>query len=196
MTRGFGGKWKLFFLELEHSYGLNADRAEHIWLVHYLFVPAINEDAQEWLATWNSHRLHVRGESPESPSERFLFGMVRHGARGIFDGQVPTNELPNYGVDWDVLADPELMRHHYQHNPDAPMDPSTAPSATAYRPERLSQIVCEPPNCPLTSQQLSTLHDHLLHAHHSRQVDLRSRDMLVRRQLWSVALAFCGPLFR
>ncbi|THH19575.1 hypothetical protein EW146_g1603 [Bondarzewia mesenterica] len=45
VTQGFGQKWKNFFLELEHHYGLDLDRSAHIWLLHHLFLATVNEDA-------------------------------------------------------------------------------------------------------------------------------------------------------
>ena len=123
VTCGFGGKWKVFFLDLEHSYGLNPDYPPHIWLVHHLFLHAINQDATEWAETWNAHLIHIRDEPRASPRELFLFGMVRHGPRGIAPigpQEDEVDDLSNYGVDWDVLADANLMRHHFEHNPGAP----------------------------------------------------------------------------
>ncbi len=83
VTRSFGGKWKSFFLELEHSYGLDPDRLQHQWLVHHLFLHSINEDAQEWVESWNAHHFHIRGEPQASPCELFMFGMVSHGPCGL-----------------------------------------------------------------------------------------------------------------
>lgn len=50
VTHGFGEKWKKFFYLLESHHGLNPLAPAHIWLLHHLFLAAINEDAQEWLA--------------------------------------------------------------------------------------------------------------------------------------------------
>ncbi|KAJ7740477.1 hypothetical protein DFH07DRAFT_751592 [Mycena maculata] len=53
VTRGFGRKWSNFFLALEFSAGLRPDLDAHIWLIHHLFLPAINQDAIDWVRTWN-----------------------------------------------------------------------------------------------------------------------------------------------
>ena len=45
VTRGFGRKWKEFFQQLEVEWGLDPNNDAHIWLLHYLFLEAINEDA-------------------------------------------------------------------------------------------------------------------------------------------------------
>ncbi|CDO68132.1 hypothetical protein BN946_scf185003.g4 [Trametes cinnabarina] len=122
VTQGFGAKWKSFLLKLEHSHGLDAERPAHIWLVHHLFLNALNADAQEWASTWNAHRLHITGEQAASPRELFMFGMVCHGPRGIehianpADDVVEENDVASYGIDWDVNDDPILMAHHQSHN--------------------------------------------------------------------------------
>ena len=42
--------------------GLRASDPMHIWLLHYLFLDAINEDALEWVDAWNSHVMQIKGE--------------------------------------------------------------------------------------------------------------------------------------
>ncbi|KAI0688818.1 hypothetical protein C8Q76DRAFT_772032 [Earliella scabrosa] len=202
VTNGFGGKWKAFFLELEHSCGLDADRDDHIWLIHHLFLQAINQDTQEWVECWNAHRLSIRGERAASPRELFMFGMVTHGPRGMSHvlnraGQpVPpaadevVDDLATYGVDWDALADPQLMAHHAAHNPGVDTSASLPFATTvATAPAQLSEVTCDPPRCPLTPEEVALLNTHL-----SRHFDLACRDMMVRRQLWVSALTFCSRL--
>ncbi|KAI0710333.1 hypothetical protein C8T65DRAFT_708324 [Cerioporus squamosus] len=189
VTLGFGGKWKAFFLELEHHDGLDADNPSHIWLLHHLFLHAINQDAQEWSAIWNAHSLHVRGEQAATPHELFMFGIAEHGARGLSHvipppPEEPIDDLVNYGVDWDALQDPVLMRHHRHHNPQEDAVAEAAPS-------RLSEVTCDPPRCPLAIDVVAMLNQHL-----SYHFDLSSRDMVLRRELWRSALAFCTPWFQ
>ena len=189
VTCGFGGKWKSFFIELEHSCGLDADRSEHIWLLHHLFLCAINEDAQEWAEAWNAHRLRVRGEPAASPRELFTFRMVSDGPRGL-DLPLPDSDpddLPSYGIDWASLRNPMLMRHHLEQNPG--VRAHGGPFASTSRPEHLAHVPCDPPNCPLSHEQVALLDTHL-HVHFAP----RSRDMLVRRLLWTSALQYCTRL--
>ncbi|TFK82283.1 hypothetical protein K466DRAFT_500592 [Polyporus arcularius HHB13444] len=193
VTSGFGGKWKTFFLELEQHCGLDADRPEHLWLLHHLFLHALNQDALDWAESWNAHRLHIRGERAASPREMFMFGMVRHGPRGLDLRPEPVDEPvddpASYGVDWAALEDATLMRHHREHNPGSSEERSH-PFAASSRPEELHEVTCDPPRCPLTPPQVALLNAHL--AHH---FDLRSRDMLMRRRLWSAALLYCRRYF-
>ncbi|KAI0702099.1 hypothetical protein C8Q76DRAFT_633024 [Earliella scabrosa] len=189
VTGGFGGKWKVFFLDLEHSYGLDADCPSHIWLLHHLLLDGINEDAQEWAATWNAHRLQIRGERPASPREMFMFGMVTHGPRGLADVlDEPVDDLANYGVDWASMQDANVMRHHLANNPHIELTPhpSTSPSV----PQHLANVTCDAPRCPFTVAQVSALNRHLARHH-----DIGNRDMFARRQLWVTALQYCTPLF-
>ncbi|TFK81290.1 hypothetical protein K466DRAFT_502390 [Polyporus arcularius HHB13444] len=130
VTSGFGAKWKTFFLELEQACGLDSDIAQHLWLLHHLFLHALNEDAQEWVESWNAHHLHIRKEEVASPRKLFTFGMVRHGPRGMdirpMPVDVPVDNPASYGINWAVLDHRDLMRHHTTHN--------AAPAGEASRP--------------------------------------------------------------
>ena len=114
-----------------------------------------------------------------------MFGMVTEGPRGFdlpYDSD--PDDLASYGIDWHALANTVLMRHHREDNPGARAD---APPFTATsQPSRLSHVPCEPPHCILAPQQVAMLDVHL-----SAHFDLTSRDMLVRRLLWSSALEYC-----
>ncbi|KAF5339525.1 hypothetical protein D9611_011449 [Ephemerocybe angulata] len=43
---GLIDKWYHFFHDLEAFYGLDVDNPIHLWLLHHLFLPALNEEAQ------------------------------------------------------------------------------------------------------------------------------------------------------
>ncbi|RDX52117.1 hypothetical protein OH76DRAFT_1345566 [Lentinus brumalis] len=193
VTLGFGGKWKTFFMELEHYDDLDADDLRHIWLVHHLFLHALNQDAQEWAAVWNAHSLHIRGERTASPHELFMFGVAEHGGRGLSHvvappPEGPVDDLVNYGVDWEALNDPALMRHHREQNAHAvEAAPASVPASA---PTRLSEVTCDPPRCPLPYDVVAMLNQHL-----SYHFDLSTRNMGIRRELWRSALAFCRPWF-
>ena len=65
-TEGYSQKWKNFFYELETHCRLNPESTWHIWLLHFLFIGAIQEDAQEWVSMWNNHTMQIRGMSCHS----------------------------------------------------------------------------------------------------------------------------------
>ncbi|EIN11639.1 hypothetical protein PUNSTDRAFT_62888 [Punctularia strigosozonata HHB-11173 SS5] len=195
VTNGFGRKWKKFFVELEANYGLIPTRSEHIWLLHFLFLECINQDAHEWARTWNNHKLQIAGERERSPRDMFTFGMVQQGPRGIStilapeDDDLDADEVQSYGIDWEAMADTEIMQHHLEHNPDQWED--TNPFSSTTTPSQLSEVVCDAPNCPLSAQELATLTQHL-HA----TVDIHSSNMIVRRMLWQQALLCCSLFWR
>ncbi|KAJ7355285.1 hypothetical protein DFH08DRAFT_619234, partial [Mycena albidolilacea] len=111
VTRGFGCKWSNFFHTLELSCGLHPDLDAHIWLLHHLFLPGINQDATDWAQTWNEHKIWFDGECTESPRDMFFFGMIQNGARGfddLQDGDDDVENLDAYGIDWEELHDTNI----------------------------------------------------------------------------------------
>ncbi|OSD04898.1 hypothetical protein PYCCODRAFT_1443684 [Trametes coccinea BRFM310] len=166
VTQGFGSKWKNFLLDLEHHHGLDTDSAAHLWL------------------------------RAASPRELFMFGMLQHGPRGIehvldaAGDDLVDGDTSDYGIDWDVIDDTALMAHHLSHNPSSTIDNPVHPFGQAVGPDRLAEVVCDPPGSPLTVAQAALLDTHL--AHHC---DLTTRNMQVRKLIWTVALHFCRQLF-
>ncbi|KAJ7657961.1 hypothetical protein B0H17DRAFT_1163291 [Mycena rosella] len=59
VTHGFGRKWSNFFLSLEFSCGLRPDEDTHVWLLHHLFLDAINQDARDWAQTWKPTKFAI-----------------------------------------------------------------------------------------------------------------------------------------
>ncbi|KAJ7698352.1 hypothetical protein B0H17DRAFT_1158379 [Mycena rosella] len=165
VTHGFGEK---------ANHGFNPTRPGHIWLLHHLFLASVNRDAQDWAEAWNSHQL--------TSARPFLFGMLREGARGISSFLAPEEEgiedINEYGVDWEVNNEPELMAHLFENNPQEHPDISNDPFAAASTPANLSEVLCDPPNCPFTSAELATLDEHL-----NASVDLFSRNMNAALQI-------------
>jgi hypothetical protein len=82
-TQGVGRKWREFFEDLEMNDGLDLDLPAHIWLLHWLFLEAINTDISEWVDAWNHHKVSLQGEHDKSPRDMYIFGMLEHGPRGI-----------------------------------------------------------------------------------------------------------------
>lgn len=192
VTRGFGQKWKNFFTDLEYNCGLNPHIPAHIWLLHHLFLPAINVDAQDWASAWNSHKLQIRGERNRSPQDIFLFSMVQDGPRGLVLSDAPAEEnvdpadLNSYGIDWDDADNPQLMEHLLLNNPQERDDQNPFHVG----PTTLSDVPCEPPDCPFPADQIRRL-DTLL----AQRVDVTSRNMALRRIVWETALELCIELY-
>ncbi|KAJ3974861.1 hypothetical protein EV361DRAFT_969607 [Lentinula raphanica] len=142
VTQAFGLKWYNFFFDLEAEAGLLPDNDTHIWLLHVLFLAAIDQDAAEWAEGWNHHKVSFDGEERErSPKDMFFFGALQQGLRGPRDGiDEAIQNLHHYGIDWDDLADEAIMRHHNHHNPDE-MLPIDHPHTN--QPSHLSLIELE-----------------------------------------------------
>ncbi len=55
--RQFVRRWRGFFSRLERMHYLNIEDPHHLWLLHYLFLEAINQDCQLFREEWNAHPL-------------------------------------------------------------------------------------------------------------------------------------------
>lgn len=176
MTEGFGRRWKDFFYSLEIHHGLDAEDPSHMWLLHWLFLPAINEDAVAWANTWNSHKIQLEGERRSSPCQLHLRSSLIDGVRGLsgpkaselVDGMVldegpevdeiqgvEVGDYADYGIDWEAMDDPHLMEHHRENNlPEEDDVPSNHPAW-------INEVICDPPSNPLTEGQLGRLEDEL-----------------------------------
>lgn len=187
VTNGFGQKWKNFFLDLETHHGMNPSIPGHIWLLHHLFLPAISTDAQQWAASWNAHKMNLKGAAKQSPDEMYMFSLIEDGPRGFTAVNDEVVDPATYGVDWDAAGDPTLMAHHLAHNPEE----AAGPNAFGTKPANLPQVPCEPPNCPLTAERVRYLDLTL-----SQQVDVSSGNMLIRRNVWRTAMAICHNIMQ
>ncbi|KAI0368679.1 hypothetical protein BV20DRAFT_453787 [Pilatotrama ljubarskyi] len=119
----------------------------------------------------------------------FMFGLLKYGGRGIEDiirSEPSVNNLQEYGVDWEALDNPRLMAHFEQQNNTGHRDGTNNAFAPASAPERLSEVICDEPGCPLTAAQISALDQQL-----AARVDVSSQDMSVRQVVWQVALDLC-----
>ncbi|KAF7335038.1 Integrase catalytic domain-containing protein [Mycena venus] len=196
VTRGFGRKWSQFFLSLEISCGLRPDLDAHVWLIHHLFLPAINQDAQDWARTWNEHKIRFDTERTRSPRDMFFFGMIENGLRGfestpeeLADDNI--DDLDAYGVDWEDLNDPDVMGHHAEFNTDQELNHDDIQNPfTNDGPHQLSHVEVVEPLCPFTADQVTLLNGHLALSAHSQ-----SRNMNSRRAVWVDALEFCRRLY-
>ena len=191
VTQKYGRKWKIFFHQLEVHHFLNPQVPEHIWLLHHLFLAAINQDAQDWMHAWNNHKLQIAGERTRSPRDIFFYSQVQDGPRGMPSVPVPPEDNDpideaSYGVDWDVTDDPEFMRHLMEQNPQE----FNAQNPFQTGPEQFAEVICEPPGCPFAPEEVQWL-DEMLRA----SVDMNSRDMVVRRRVWVTALELCNQMW-
>lgn len=188
LTLGFGGKWKSFFQDLEQHDHLDHNLDAHIWLLHYLFLGAINTDALIWAGSWNEHVLSIRGERQRSPKDMFVFGMMQNGIRGFGseEGEEDVIEdIDGYGVDWEDYEDDSVLAHHHAHNPFAVSDNPFQ----AHHPHHLSHVEIDLPNNPFTTAQTEFLEAEL-----SQLPYRHSQVMTDRHLLWVSALSLCNEI--
>ena len=95
------------------------------------------------------------------------------GVRGLPPQDDP-EDYNLYGIDWEAIEDPRL-RAHRQGTAEDEEEPG--------HPELANNVVCEPPNCPLTDEQVPRLWEEL-----TAVVDVTLRGMGSRRALWVTAL--------
>jgi hypothetical protein len=53
----FAQAWRAFFMRLERLHLLNRKSQKQRWLLHYLFLDAINEDCDKFRLEWNAHPI-------------------------------------------------------------------------------------------------------------------------------------------
>jgi hypothetical protein len=57
----FARQWRAFFLRLEKYHHLDRKNPQHLWLIHAIFLEAINQDCEQFRQNWNSHPLSRKG---------------------------------------------------------------------------------------------------------------------------------------
>ncbi|KAJ7487940.1 hypothetical protein FB451DRAFT_1025194 [Mycena latifolia] len=95
----FVRRWRGFFSRLERLHHLDVDKPEHLWLLHTLFLDAINYDCTEFQTNWNAHPMDGHETHNKSPSDMRLLGQARLGLyRDDCDGLHPDTIDKYYGV--------------------------------------------------------------------------------------------------
>jgi hypothetical protein len=186
VTAGFLRKWKDFFLDLELHEGLDVELDTHVWLLHHLFLPEIDADAQEWAGAWNSHKLGMRDRRSCTPNEMYFFGMIQEGPRGIglVDDVPPSREdLAVYGVDWEILNDQQIRTHHDEANGTNPaVDDVIFDNPFQRAPEHFPHVEVEEPWCPLSAAEVDYL---------DAQLNWDEGNAISYRLRWVIALDIC-----
>ena len=120
VTAQVGATWSDYFTALELRYGLDINNPNHIWLLHHLFLGALNAILAFFAESWNEHRIQIRGGPNRSPADMFGFDQLVHGVRGDqlphYD-EMTKDDLKVLGIDWAALRDERLLTLQ-QHNND------------------------------------------------------------------------------
>ncbi|KAJ6578020.1 hypothetical protein B0H19DRAFT_1208066 [Mycena capillaripes] len=75
----FARQWRAFFTRLEDPHRLDRKNPGHIWLLHRLFLAAVNEDCREFQAQWNAHPISGRAANDQSPADLRFLGQLNNG---------------------------------------------------------------------------------------------------------------------
>ncbi|KAI0038401.1 hypothetical protein FA95DRAFT_1505714 [Auriscalpium vulgare] len=73
----FCRRWRAFFTRLENLHSLDPTDPQHLWLLHKLFLPLINNDCDAFRSEWNSHPIST--EHNRTPTGIRLMSTVEHG---------------------------------------------------------------------------------------------------------------------
>jgi hypothetical protein len=181
-------KWRRFFQDLETHHGMNVEDGYHTWLLHRLFLEELNWELQEWVKSWNHHKMQLKGEMNQSPIEMFMMGMVEWEALGVHDWikqqEEDVTDLLNYGVAWENLEDE--VAHNLEHNGENQLGPFDIDNW----PEELHDVACDPPDCPLSVVEQETLDAVVVHEFGGNEFRSMGEWMLI----WNRALDLCRNL--
>ncbi|KAJ7913423.1 hypothetical protein B0H13DRAFT_2232322 [Mycena leptocephala] len=179
VTAQVGAAWSDNFTLLELHHGLDINNANHIWLLHYLFLPTINDQLTFFMGAWNEHRIQIRHGPNRSPADMFGFDMLVHGVRGhALPEELPEEEL-------EGLHDEVLLNS--QRNNNSSEDGWTSWLGRSGPPEHLNEVPVEPPQGPFGPQELELLNTVI-----APWQGLASDADIV--ELWNNALTYCRTL--
>ncbi|KAH9835205.1 uncharacterized protein C8Q71DRAFT_710059 [Rhodofomes roseus] len=157
VTAQVTSKWATFFTDLELRHGLNINDMDHIHLLHFLFLPMINAELVGFASGWNHHTISGINRTP---SDLFGWDMYVHGVRGgqlASDSERPLSEqeLEDYGVDFEGLADDALLESREANNPQA--EDVSSFLGRIPPPDRLNTITVETEDLDLPGEMIQGL---------------------------------------
>ncbi|KAL0572531.1 hypothetical protein V5O48_009435 [Marasmius crinis-equi] len=107
----FAQRWRAFFFGLERLHHLKHENRFHLWLLHQLFLNAIQEDCRSFQGDWNSHPISGRGHD-KSPEQMRFMGWLKEGTYIYEDdckGLTPQEIQDGYGIDGDPREAPDTF---------------------------------------------------------------------------------------
>ena len=190
MTAQVGAFWSDIFTELELRYGLDVNNIHHIWLLHHLFLPRINQQLAFFAESWNQHHIQIRDGPNRSPADMFGFDMLVHGVRGdqLPEGELSEEELEVYGVDWEGLHDEQLLCSQRANNPIGEGWSSWV--GRVGPPEHLNSVHVDPPVGSLQPHEVVAL-DETLRQWMERSVSDEAQIIT----LWTYGLTYVRILY-
>lgn len=152
VTAQIGAAWSAAFTALELHHGLDINNVYHLWLLHHLFLPILNQHLSFFAEAWNHHRIQIRNGPNRSPADMFGFDMLVHGVRGdrLYDADtnLTADELEVYGVDWAALNDDHIVQSVRSSAPQS--EGATSWIGRAGPPDHLNEVPLFPPATPYT----------------------------------------------
>ena len=91
--------YRLFYF-LEHNELLNPINTLHLFALHYIYIPRINQGLQQFLEAWNHHGM--RTECGQTPHQIFTAGSLRLRHSGLSALDFFDTVTETYGVDSDL----------------------------------------------------------------------------------------------
>lgn len=156
VTVQVGAAWADHFVLLELQHGLDINNVNHIWLLHFLFLPTINQQLTFFAESWNCHRIQIRNGPNRSPADMFGFDMLVHGLRGHqLSDKLSEEELEVYGIDWEALYDEGLLQSQQVNNSGD--EESTSWIGRTGPPQNLNEVAVESRIGPLRPDQVESL---------------------------------------
>ena len=183
---GLGHIWKALFMELELHAGLDINNDAHMWLLHFLFLDALNDDITKWIGTWNKHKIDMRDQQAQCPEEMFYFGCLEKGLRGGRRSSCDEEDflesvaVENYGIDWNDLNDQQLRRHMERRESDD--------TPTNHR--GFSRVDVPTQECPLSAELIRVLREELGNLYGP----LAPKSMEGRKQAWIAGEQICRSI--
>ncbi|KAF8327245.1 uncharacterized protein EI90DRAFT_3127304 [Cantharellus anzutake] len=165
----------------EHG-GLDVDQPNHLWLLHKLFLNALNAHIGQFVQSWNHHIISIRGEWGQSPIDMFGFDMLVHGIRGNMVWEedmvrVESNTTDTERLQDDVLHPEDLTAY------DGDIQDEALQAPGSWRRHRLHEVIVSVDHDNLSSQieagLISFISPHL-------EVASTKEEML---GVWQIALA-------
>jgi hypothetical protein len=190
VTAQLGSSWAEVFTALEIHHGLNINNSHHIWLLHLLFLPTINQQLSFFAESWNQHRIQIRNGPNRSPADMFGFDMFVHGIRGA---QLPPadnmtlEELEVFGIDWPAFREDRLLQS-LRDNAPAQEEASSWIGQTG-PPAHLNEVPLDAPDVDVPADQLQLFQNSL-----DQWMDVAGGNATVE-SIWVYGLALAGRIY-
>lgn len=130
--------WRRLFQSMEDQNGLDIENDLHLWALHYIFVPRLNQELSAWIVGFNNHRHRSDRleRTMRTPQQMFIEGRLSNSfctaemrEREMENFDPSRNQLDddfnNYGVfgdrrapaveddvDWNTVQWPEIAELH------------------------------------------------------------------------------------